>query len=106
MCKLARFGKAFIIAGNDSVPLVQIIDSLGTYMRLYLKMRGVMVLDEVGTFVVPTHKAMVQSLVATLPTLELLKIHLREMNNGTGSSGLKPMCPQIQKVPLHPPKEV
>ncbi|KAF8950011.1 hypothetical protein BGZ46_004806 [Entomortierella lignicola] len=88
MYKLARFGKAFIVAGNDSAPLVQIIGSLGTYMRLYLKVRGVMILEEVGTFVVPTYKAMIPSLVATLPTLELLKIHLREMNN-RAASGLK-----------------
>ncbi|KAG0023831.1 hypothetical protein BGZ80_007853 [Entomortierella chlamydospora] len=74
MYKLARFGKAFIVAGNDSAPLVQIIGSLGTYMRLYMKMRGVMILEEVGTFVVPTYKAMIPSLVATLPTLELLKV--------------------------------
>ncbi|KAF9085301.1 hypothetical protein BGX27_003505, partial [Mortierella sp. AM989] len=37
MFKLARFGKAFIIDGNDSAPLVQIFGSFGTYMTLYLK---------------------------------------------------------------------
>ncbi|KAF9159199.1 hypothetical protein BGX21_002992 [Mortierella sp. AD011] len=79
--KLARYGKAFIIAGNDSAPLVQIIDNHGSYMRLYLKVRGVMLLEEVGTFVVPTRKEMVPALVATLPTLELLKEHVKEVRN-------------------------
>lgn len=72
--KLARFGKAFIMAGNNSAPLVQVVGNLGTYLRLYLKVRGVMILEEVDTFIVPMCKAMVPSLVATLPTLELLKV--------------------------------
>ncbi|KAF9081849.1 hypothetical protein BGX27_004745, partial [Mortierella sp. AM989] len=68
--KLARFGKAFVIDRNDSAPLVQIIGSFGTYMTLYLKVRGVMILEEAGTFVVPTYKAMVPSLL--LPRTKLL----------------------------------
>ncbi|KAG0275038.1 hypothetical protein BGZ96_003977 [Linnemannia gamsii] len=72
--KLARFGKTSIVDGNDYAPLVQVIGSRGTYLRLYVKVRGVMVLEEAGTFIVPTFKAMVPSLVATLPTLELLKV--------------------------------
>ncbi|KAG9067142.1 hypothetical protein KI688_011923 [Linnemannia hyalina] len=71
--KLVRFGKSFIADGNDHAPLVQVIGSHGTYMRVFIKVRGVMVLEQVGTFTVPTSKAMVPSLVATLPTLELLK---------------------------------
>ncbi|KAF9917565.1 hypothetical protein FBU30_000703 [Linnemannia zychae] len=71
--KLARYGKAFIIAGNDSALLVQVIGDCGTFMRLYLKKRGVMVLEEVNTFVIPTRKELVPALVATLPTLELMK---------------------------------
>ncbi|KAI1297533.1 hypothetical protein EDD11_007113 [Mortierella claussenii] len=80
--KLARYGKAFITAGNDSAPLVQVINDHGTYMRLYLKVRGVMILEEVGTFVIPTRKAMVPALVATLPTLEILKEHMKKMGSG------------------------
>ena len=72
--KLARYGKAFIVDGNDYAPLVQVIGGLGTYLRLYVKVRGVMVLEEVGTIIIPTFKAMVPSLLATLPTLELLKV--------------------------------
>ncbi|KAF9086057.1 hypothetical protein BGX27_003276, partial [Mortierella sp. AM989] len=83
--KLVRYGKAFIIAGNDSAPLVQVIDNHGTYMRLNLKVRGVMLLEEIGTFVIPTRKEMVPALVATLPTLELLKEHLKEVSNGKTS---------------------
>ncbi|KAF9426345.1 hypothetical protein BGZ76_002807, partial [Entomortierella beljakovae] len=85
MFKLVRYGKAFIVAGNDSAPLVQVIGNLGTYMRLYIKVRGVMVLEEAGIFIIPTFKAMVPSFVATLPTLELLKINLRKMSRKTPS---------------------
>ncbi|KAF9581692.1 hypothetical protein BGW38_001197 [Lunasporangiospora selenospora] len=89
--KLARFGKSFILAGNESAPLVQIVGSLGTYMKLYLKIRGVMILEEVDTFIVLTCKAMVPSLVATLPTLELLKDHVKEVSSKMDgkASGLK-----------------
>ncbi|KAF9537511.1 hypothetical protein EC957_008063 [Mortierella hygrophila] len=80
--KLARYGKAFIIAGNDSAPLVQVIDNHGAYMKLHLKARGLMLLEEVGTFVIPTRKEMVPALVATLPTLELLKEHVKKLSNG------------------------
>ncbi|KAI8602512.1 hypothetical protein EDD21DRAFT_371612, partial [Dissophora ornata] len=79
--KLARFGKASIIAGKESAPLVQVIDDHGTYMRLYLKVRGVMILEELGEFVIPTRKSLVPALVATLPTLELLKEHLKEASH-------------------------
>ncbi|KAF9112366.1 hypothetical protein BGX27_003472 [Mortierella sp. AM989] len=87
--KLARYGKAFIIAGNDFAPLVQVIDNQGSYMRLYLKTRGVMILEEIGTFVIPTRKEMVPALVATLPTLELLKEHLKKLTNGGKVNQLK-----------------
>ncbi|KAG0044519.1 hypothetical protein BGZ83_010258 [Gryganskiella cystojenkinii] len=80
--KLARYGKAFIIAGYDSAPLVQVIDSQGTYMGLYLKARGVMLLEEVGTFIIPTRKEMMPAFVATLPTLELSVEHVRKLSNG------------------------
>ncbi|KAI8595727.1 hypothetical protein EDD21DRAFT_390372 [Dissophora ornata] len=87
--KLARYGKAFIIAGNDFAPLVQVIDNQGSYMRLYLKTRGVMILEEIGTFVIPTRKEMVPALVATLPTLELLKEHVKELSNNRKINQLK-----------------
>ncbi|KAG0346143.1 hypothetical protein BG004_002346 [Podila humilis] len=87
--KLARYGKAFIIAGNDSAPLIQVIDDQGSYMRLYLKTRGMMILEEVGTFVIPTRKEMVPALVATLPTLELLKEHVKKLSDGRKVHQLK-----------------
>ncbi|KAF9542498.1 hypothetical protein BGW38_009786 [Lunasporangiospora selenospora] len=58
-------------------------------MRLYLKTRGVMILEEVGTFVIPTRKEMVPALVATLPTLELLKEHMKKLSNDGKVSQLK-----------------
>ncbi|KAF9925730.1 hypothetical protein FBU30_004526 [Linnemannia zychae] len=79
--KLVRFGKSFIADGNDHAPLIQVIGCRGLYMRMSVKVRGVIILEQVGAFTVPTSKAMVPSLVATLPTLELMKVHLGSRSN-------------------------
>ncbi|KAF9176467.1 hypothetical protein BGZ51_000582, partial [Haplosporangium sp. Z 767] len=73
MYRLARFGKAFLDAGNEIAPLFQVLHSNACYMRLSTKTRGMFLLEEIGSFVVPTTVAMIPSLLATLPTVLVAK---------------------------------
>ncbi|KAF9275926.1 hypothetical protein BGZ88_002052, partial [Linnemannia elongata] len=67
--RLARFGKAFLDDGYEVAPLLQMVYSNSTYMRLTVKARGVFFLQEVGSFVVPTTVSTIPAHLATLPTL-------------------------------------
>ncbi|KAF9427888.1 hypothetical protein BGZ94_003939 [Podila epigama] len=64
-------------------------DNQGVYYKLSLKTRGVMMMKEVGTFVVPTRKQMVPALVGTLPTLQLLKDDVDKLAAATKGDRLK-----------------
>ncbi|KAF9082681.1 hypothetical protein BGX29_003682, partial [Mortierella sp. GBA35] len=67
--RLVRFGKSVLDEGAPMVPLIQIIYDEGTIYRHFVKIRGVMVLAEVGVFTVPMHLNNVGSLQASLPVL-------------------------------------
>ncbi|KAG0219255.1 hypothetical protein BGX33_003801 [Mortierella sp. NVP41] len=91
--RLARFGKAFLDDGHEVAPLLQVVYSNGMFMRLTVKVRGVFLLQEVGSFVVPTTVSMIPALLATLPTLfaaqDDLKRCLDERNHLKRSWGYK-----------------
>jgi hypothetical protein len=72
--RLARFGKAFLDDGFEVAPLVQVVFSNATYMRLTVGARGMYLLQEVGTFVIPTMVSMIPALFATLPTLLVAQV--------------------------------
>ncbi|ORZ26910.1 hypothetical protein BCR41DRAFT_347050 [Lobosporangium transversale] len=72
--RLARHGKALVDSGFNSVPLLQIVYSTGTYMRLEYKSRGMSILEEIGNFEIPTTASKIPSLVGTLPTLIAVKV--------------------------------
>ncbi|KAI8605832.1 hypothetical protein EDD21DRAFT_410771 [Dissophora ornata] len=78
--RLARFGKSFLDSGNSVAPLIQIIGNSGTYMRLVVRTRGMYLLQEVGTFEIPSKVSAVATFLATLQTLELTKIAANEMD--------------------------
>ncbi|KAF9082530.1 hypothetical protein BGX27_004465, partial [Mortierella sp. AM989] len=67
--RLARFGKSFLDAGNKFIPLLQIIYTFGSFMRLKEKTRGMYLLLEVGHFTIPTNLTEVGALQKSLPTL-------------------------------------
>ncbi|KAF9180263.1 hypothetical protein BGZ50_006358 [Haplosporangium sp. Z 11] len=67
--RLVRFGKAFLDAGNSFAPLIQVIYTNGTYMRLSVRTRGMFLLEEVGEFMIPTNMVAIPSLLTSLPTL-------------------------------------
>ncbi|KAG0196578.1 hypothetical protein BGX28_009964 [Mortierella sp. GBA30] len=81
MYRLARFGKAFLDAGNEIAPLFQVVHSNACYMRLSTKARGMFLLEEIGSFIVPTTIAMIPSLFATLPTLLVAKSDIQKIGN-------------------------
>ncbi|KAF8924617.1 hypothetical protein BGZ58_001615 [Dissophora ornata] len=91
--RLARFGKAFLDDGNEVAPLLQVVYSNGTFMRLTVKVRGIFLLQEVGSFVVPTAVSMIPALLATLPTLFAAQVDLKscldEPNHRKRSWGYK-----------------
>ena len=72
--RLARFGKSFLDAGNNVAPLLQIVYSNASYLRLSPKTRGIFLLEEVGTFIIPTTITMIPSLFATIPTLLVARV--------------------------------
>ncbi|KAF8923168.1 hypothetical protein BGZ58_003285, partial [Dissophora ornata] len=80
--RLARFGKAFLDEGHAMAPLIQIIYSNASYLRLSAKTRGLMLLEEVGTFVIPTTTATIPSLFATIPTLLVAKADIQKISDG------------------------
>ncbi|KAF9578657.1 hypothetical protein BGW38_005438 [Lunasporangiospora selenospora] len=67
--RLSRFGTAVLNQGAEVVPLVQVVADSGTIYRHIVKDRGVMVLAEVGVFLVPTTTIHMGALLASLPTL-------------------------------------
>ncbi|KAF9104821.1 hypothetical protein BGX27_009925, partial [Mortierella sp. AM989] len=86
--RLARFGKVFLDEGHSMAPLIQVTHSHGSYFRLSTKTRGLMLLEEAGTFVISTITAMIPSLFATIPTLLIAKTDIHTIANGD-LSGLK-----------------
>ncbi|KAF9081335.1 hypothetical protein BGX23_000988, partial [Mortierella sp. AD031] len=67
--RLVRFGKSVLDEGAPMVPLMQAIYDEGTIYRHFVRIRGVMVLAEVGVFTVPMHLNNVGALQASLPVL-------------------------------------
>ncbi|KAF8927981.1 hypothetical protein BGZ47_001878 [Haplosporangium gracile] len=67
--RLVRFRKSVLDEGAPMVPLIHIIYDEGTIYRHFVKIRGVMVLAEVGVFTVPMHLNSLSSLQASLPVL-------------------------------------
>ncbi|ORZ12463.1 hypothetical protein BCR41DRAFT_100137 [Lobosporangium transversale] len=65
--RLSRFGTAVLNQGGEVVPLVQVIADSGTIYRHIVKVRGVMVLAEVGAFSVPMTTVQVGGLLASEP---------------------------------------
>ncbi|KAF9955525.1 hypothetical protein BGZ65_003332 [Modicella reniformis] len=51
--RLVRLGRSNLALGSDLVPLIQVVGNQGTYLRIKQK-EGVMVMEKVGTFTVPT----------------------------------------------------
>ncbi|KAG0247349.1 hypothetical protein BG011_001637 [Mortierella polycephala] len=70
--RLARFGKS-LLGDNPFAPLIQIVHTKGTYMRLTIKARGMFLLERVGAFVIPTSVDMLPSLLGTIQTLSAAK---------------------------------
>ncbi|KAF9198106.1 hypothetical protein BGZ49_001182 [Haplosporangium sp. Z 27] len=91
--RLARFGKSFLNDGYEVAPLLQVVYSNGTYMRLTVKARGIYLLQEVGSFMVPTTVSTIPALLATLPTLLAAQVDLKsclgEPNDRKRSWGYK-----------------
>ncbi|KAG0252095.1 hypothetical protein BG011_007209 [Mortierella polycephala] len=92
--RLSRFGKAFLDNGNDFAPLLQVVYTNGTYMRMSVKLRGIYLLEEVGSFIIPTTIPMVPALLVTLPTLfaaerDLKRILAGDLNHRKRSWGYK-----------------
>ncbi len=73
--RLARFGKALLDVGHAMAPLIQVVYSNAAYFGLSVKTRGPMLIEEIGTFVVPTTTATIPSLFATIPTLLVAKVY-------------------------------
>ncbi|KAF9585239.1 hypothetical protein BGW38_003275 [Lunasporangiospora selenospora] len=71
--RLVRFGKAFLDSGNKFAPLLRIIYTNGTFMRLQEKARRMYLLVEVGHFAIPTNLMEVGALQISLPTLIAVK---------------------------------
>ncbi|KAF9578884.1 hypothetical protein BGW38_005105, partial [Lunasporangiospora selenospora] len=67
--RLARFAKSFLEEGYDVAPVIQVIYTSGSYLRLHVKARSMFLLEEVGYFEVPSCIARIPSLVATISTL-------------------------------------
>ncbi|KAF9349229.1 hypothetical protein BGX34_001914 [Mortierella sp. NVP85] len=67
--KLTRFAKSVLEAGNRVAPMVQVTYTSGSYLRLYIRTRGMFVLQEVGYFDVPNSISRIPSLIGTLPAL-------------------------------------
>ncbi|KAF9915938.1 hypothetical protein FBU30_001616 [Linnemannia zychae] len=80
--RLVRFGKAFLDEGHAMAPLIQVIYSNASYFRLSAKTRGLMLLEEVGMFIVPTTTATIPSLFATIPTLLVVKADIQRISDG------------------------
>ncbi|KAF8939868.1 hypothetical protein BGZ58_008496 [Dissophora ornata] len=79
--RLARFGKSFLQAGNKLAPLVQLLHAEGTYYTMSDKVRGVFLLEKVGSFYVPTSIPEVAQFLVTLPALYALKDDLEIIKN-------------------------
>lgn len=72
--RLVRFGKSVLDEGAPMVPLIQVIYDEGTIYRHFVRIRGVMVLAEVGVFTVPMHLNNVGALQASLPVLNWYQV--------------------------------
>jgi hypothetical protein len=67
--RLSRFAKSSLQKGDELSPLIQVIYTEGTYMRMTVRSRGVYYLEKIGVFIVPAALTMIPSLLGTLPTL-------------------------------------
>lgn len=72
--RLVRFGKSVLDEGAPMVPLIQVIYDEGIIYRHFVRIRGVMVLAEVGVFTVPMHLNNVGALQASLPVLNWYQV--------------------------------
>ncbi|KAF9431831.1 hypothetical protein BGZ76_011640 [Entomortierella beljakovae] len=77
--RLSRYGKSFLDNCNDVAPLLQVIYTTGTYMRLKYKVRGVYLLEEVGQFTIP----------ATIANQDLQQLKATGIYNRKRSWGFK-----------------
>ncbi|KAF9406461.1 hypothetical protein BGZ76_006330 [Entomortierella beljakovae] len=67
--RLARFGHSVLDEGSPMVPLVQVVYDEATVYRHIVKLRGFMILAEVGTFMVPRNLHEIGSFQTPLPVL-------------------------------------
>ncbi|KAG0312662.1 hypothetical protein BGZ99_009334 [Dissophora globulifera] len=81
--RLVRFGKSVLDEGAPMVPLVQIIYDEGTIYRHFVRIRGIMVLAEVGVFTIPTHLNSIGSLQASLPVLYWFQVMTSQNQQST-----------------------
>jgi hypothetical protein len=72
--RTVRYGKAFLQAGHKMAPLFQIIYTKGTYMRLKEAKRGMLVLEEVGPFTIPTTVEMITMFMTNIQTLMVAQV--------------------------------
>ncbi|KAF9201867.1 hypothetical protein BGZ49_007934, partial [Haplosporangium sp. Z 27] len=79
--RLTKFRKSFFDAGNSVAPLVQVIYTRGTYMRLKARMKGMYLLEEARKSFIPTIVTEISSLVSSLPVLLLAEGDLRKILN-------------------------
>ncbi|KAI8355367.1 hypothetical protein B0O80DRAFT_41507 [Mortierella sp. GBAus27b] len=68
--RLSRLAKSSLHEGYELSPLIQVIYTEGTYMRMTVQSRGVYYLEKIGVFIVPAALTMIPSLLGTLPTLQ------------------------------------
>ncbi|KAG0304284.1 hypothetical protein BGZ99_002440, partial [Dissophora globulifera] len=79
--RLTRFGKTFLQAGDKLVPLVRLLNAEGTYCTMSDKVRGIFLMEKVGSFHVPTSKSELAQFLVTLPALYSLKDDLEAIKN-------------------------
>ncbi|KAG0200220.1 hypothetical protein BGX33_011140 [Mortierella sp. NVP41] len=77
--RLARFGKARLDAGYSTAIMIQVIHRQDVVYTMDMPIRGVMLMSQVGTFVVPTDIVSIPSLIATLPTLFAVQDRVRSL---------------------------
>lgn len=107
--KLARFGRAVLATGIDSVQLVQVVHGMGVYHKMYLR-AGIMYLRKIGAFVIPislSHLSCMGTDGWVLMTLRktLLALLKEGLGNGKKIDGmvdidlhLEALCPKKKKI--------
>ncbi|KAG0002738.1 hypothetical protein BGZ65_002357 [Modicella reniformis] len=80
--RTVRYGKAFLQTGHRMAPLFQIIYTKGTYMRLKEAKRGMLVLEEVGPFTIPTTVEMITMFMTNIQTLMVAQADIERISTG------------------------